>query len=140
MLGPGIGMSSGPTYDTPSRILLGYHISFLRLGLFANHSPTPMTGEKPRNAFYGLGRRMPVIAAAAAVVLALSLGLGLGLGLKHHHSSVLPLLTSQTSNNHIVGSIVGQSPQDRTYNFTIALANGAPDGVNKTMLVVNGTS
>ncbi|KAH9980737.1 multicopper oxidase-domain-containing protein [Russula compacta] len=97
-----------------------------------------MTGEKPRNAFFGLGRRLPIIIAAAVVVLALSLGLGLGLGLKHHHSSVLPLLTSQTSNNFIVGSIVGQSSQDRTYNFTIAPANGAPDGVNKTMLVVNG--
>ena len=95
-------------------------------------------------------RRHPwilIAAATTALVLALALGLGLGLGLKHHHSndsqtspstSALPLLTPQTSSNFVVGTIVGQSPQDRTYNFTVALANGAPDGVNKTMLVVNG--
>ena len=81
---------------------------------------------------------------AAAVVLALGLCLGLGLGLKHrHHNSAsteaLPFLNPQTSSHFVVGSIVGQSPQDRNYNFTLALANGAPDGVNKTMLVVNGT-
>jgi len=93
-----------------------------------------------------------IAAAATALVLALALGLGLGLGLRHHHSnttsndsqtspstSSLPLLTPQASNNFVVGSIVGQSPQDRRYNLTVALANGAPDGVNKTMLVVNGT-
>ena len=97
-------------------------------------------------------RRQPwVIAAVSAaifLVLALALGLGLGLGLKHRHrngsqttpTSALPVLTPQTSENFVVGSIVGQSPQDRRYNFTVALANGAPDGVNKTMLVVNGAS
>ncbi|KAI0261865.1 multicopper oxidase 2A [Gloeopeniophorella convolvens] len=95
-------------------------------------------------------RRLWIITgvAAAIVVLALALGLGLGLGLKHHHhhggsetspsSSSLPPLTAQPGSNFAVGSIIGQSPQDRKYNFTVALANGAPDGVNKTMLVVNG--
>jgi len=84
--------------------------------------------------------------ATAVVILALALGLGLGLGLKHHRHKAssstqsLSFLTPQTSSNFIVGSIVGQSPQDRKYNFTLSLANGAPDGVNKTMLVVNGTS
>jgi iron transport multicopper oxidase len=82
------------------------------------------------------------------VVLALGLGLGLGLGLKHHHddastspsTEALPFLTPQTSDNFVVGTIVGQSFQDRGYNLTLALSNGAPDGVNKTMLVINGTS
>ena len=55
-------------------------------------------------------------------------------------TSALPVLTPQTSEKFVVGSIVGQSPQDRRYNFTIPLASGAPDGVNKTMLVVNGVS
>lgn len=78
----------------------------------------------------------------SVVILALGLGLGLGLGLKHNssapQSSVLPLLTPQTSNNFVVGSILGQPAQERRYNFTIQVADGAPDGVNKTMLVVNG--
>src|SRR6266702_7374014 len=80
--------------------------------------------------------------AVSLVVLALALGLGLGLGLKHHHhhsnSSATQTLSPQTSNNFVVGSILGQPPQERRYNFTIQVANGAPDGVNKTMLVVNG--
>ena len=89
--------------------------------------------------------------ASTVVILALTLGLGLGLKRHRHNASAqasnslpttqsLPFLTPQTSNNFTVGSIVGQSPQDRKYDFTISLANGAPDGVNKTMLVVNGTS
>jgi hypothetical protein len=86
------------------------------------------------------------VTAAILLVLALALSLGLGLGLRHRHrngsqtspTSALLGLTPQTSENFVVGSIVGQSPQDRRYNFTVALANGAPDGVNKTMLVVNG--
>ena len=95
------------------------------------------------------GSRRAIFAVSAIVIiLALTLGLGLGLGLKHRHhanasqavppTSTLPLLTPQTSNNFVVGSIIGKSSQDRTYNFTIALANGAPDGVNKTVVVVNG--
>src|SRR5579863_6529554 len=111
-----------------------------------------MGDEMPRK----LSHRRPlwVITAVAAtflLVLALALGLALGLGLSHRHrngtngsrttpTSALPFLIPQTSQNFVVGSIVGQSPQDRRYNFTIALTNGAPDGVNKTMLVVNGMS
>jgi hypothetical protein len=112
--------------------------------------------EMPRKQ---LQRRPPWIVAAVAttvlLILALALGLGLGLGLRHRHhnnavndsnssqttpTSALPVLAPQTSENFVVGSIVGQPPQDRRYNFTVALANGAPDGVNKTMLVVNGAS
>jgi hypothetical protein len=102
-------------------------------------------------------RRDPWLIAAVVtsilLVLALALGLGLGLGLKNNGSvtdsgegsqafaiSAQPFLVPQTSENFVVGSIVGQHPQDRRYYFTIALANGAPDGVNKTMLVVNGVS
>jgi hypothetical protein len=98
---------------------------------------------KPLRSSFGPHLR---IIAAVVIVLALVLGLGLGLGLKHRHhnasqsTEALPFLNPQTSSNFVVGSIVGQLPQDRTYNFTLSLANGAPDGVNKTMLVVNGTS
>ncbi|KAN0135814.1 multicopper oxidase 2A [Lactarius tabidus] len=104
-----------------------------------------MAPEKPvsttRRAYT---HRLPILLGltVALVVLALSLGLGLGLGLKHHHhssdNSELETLTPQTSSNFTVGSIIGEPPQERHYNFTIHVANGAPDGVNKTMLVVNG--
>ena len=101
-----------------------------------------MTGEKLRRS----GPYLWIL--TAIVVLALGLGLGLGLGLKHHHhryasassTKTLPYLSPQTSTNFVVGSIVGEPAQDRNYNFTVALANGAPDGINKTMLVVNGMS
>jgi hypothetical protein len=94
--------------------------------------------------------RIIIAVAAATLVLALALGLGLGLGLGLDHdssksqatptTSSLPVLNPQPSNNFVVGSIVGQPPQNRVYNFNVALANGAPDGINKTMMVVNGAS
>jgi hypothetical protein len=105
-----------------------------------------MASTKHLRSSFGPHLRVIIVIATAVVILALALGLGLGLGLKHHRHKASPLtqslsfLTPQTSNNFIVGSIVGQSPQDRKYNFTLSLANGAPDGVNKTMLVVNGTT
>ena len=105
-----------------------------------------MASTKPLRSSFGPHLRIITAIATTVVILALSLGLGLGLGLKHHRHKASPstqslsFLTPQTSNNFIVGSIVGQSPRDRKYNFTLSLANGAPDGVNKTMLVVNGTS
>jgi hypothetical protein len=108
-----------------------------------------MASTKPLRSSFGPHLRIVTAIVTAVGILALALGLGLGLGLKHHRHNAsqtssstqsLSFLTPQTSNNFIVGSIVGQSPQDRKYNFTLSLANGAPDGVNKTMLVVNGTS
>lgn len=94
--------------------------------------------------------------AALIIILALALGLGLGLGLKHHHSpssstsssgnsnsssnpSNLPLLQRTPPENFILGTIRGQPPQTRFYNFTVGEVWGAPDGVGKRMLVVNGT-
>ena len=108
-----------------------------------------MASTKPLRLLFGPHRRIVTAIATTVIVLALALGLGFGLGLKHHRHDAsrasqstqsLPFLTPQTSNNFTVGSVADQSPQDRKYNFTISLANGAPDGVNKTMLVVNGTS
>jgi hypothetical protein len=103
-----------------------------------------MASQKPvLTARRAYTHRLPILLSlvVALVVLALSLGLGLGLGLKHHHhhsdNSELETLSPQTSSNFTVGSIIGQPSQERNYNFTIQTANGAPDGVNKTMLVVN---
>ncbi len=80
--------------------------------------------------------------AAWITVVALTITpvvLGLGQALRDYNSLALPVLTPQTSNNFVVGNIIGQPPQERRYHFTVQLANGAPDGVNKTMLVVNGS-
>lgn len=106
-------------------------------------------------------RRNPCVTflLIGVAILALVLGLGLGLGLKHHHkstgaavqstppngnsssssNSTLPFLQPQPQSNFVLNnSIQGQSPQTRVYNFTVDQANGAPDGVNRTMFVVNG--
>lgn len=87
---------------------------------------------------------------ALVVILGLALGLGLGLGLKHHHhdtsasstspSNSAPSLVDSPQTNFVLGGLQGQAPQTRTYYFTIAEATGAPDGVSKPMLVVNGAS
>ncbi|GJE96134.1 multicopper oxidase [Phanerochaete sordida] len=39
----------------------------------------------------------------------------------------------------VVGSIIGQPTQTREYWFDVEEMNGAPDGVSKPMIVVNGT-
>ena len=82
---------------------------------------------------------------AVVCVLALALGLGLGLGLKHHHhstsdssSGALPSLLPTSENNFRLDGLAGQTPQTRVFNFTISQVEGAPDGVSKPMLVVNG--
>lgn len=106
-------------------------------------------------------RRNPCVTVAllliGAAILAIILGLGLGLGLRHNHNSTdtavqstppgnnsssngtLPFLQPQPQSNLVLNnSIQGQTPQTRVYNFTVDQANGAPDGVNRTMFVVNG--
>ncbi|EKM52892.1 uncharacterized protein PHACADRAFT_261563 [Phanerochaete carnosa HHB-10118-sp] len=42
------------------------------------------------------------------------------------------------ADNFVVGSIIGQAPTTRTYDFVVSEMEGAPDGVTKPMLVVNG--
>ncbi|EKM52908.1 uncharacterized protein PHACADRAFT_100639 [Phanerochaete carnosa HHB-10118-sp] len=43
-----------------------------------------------------------------------------------------------SADNFVVGSIIGQAPTTRNFNFVVSEMDGAPDGFNKTMLVVNG--
>ena len=88
------------------------------------------------------------VGALLLTVLALALGLGLGLGLKHHRDSSAPTTSPSTSPPHelqptpqehfVLGGLAGQSPQTRTYDFVVSQVHGAPDGVRKPMLVVNG--
>lgn len=112
-----------------------------------SHSPTssdaPLkVGQQPRSR-----TRVFIAVGAIVVVLGLALGLGLGLGLKHHKSTSAaassspnsaPSLTTSPQTNFVLDGLQGQPPQTRTYFFTIAEATGAPDGVSKPMLVVNG--
>lgn len=99
------------------------------------------------------------IAAAAIVVLALALGLGLGLGLHHNHDQSSASTNSSTgtsggdgsipSSLAVVGTpdasaaflsmdIANAAPTTRNYDFVVEERRGAPDGVEKLMLVVNG--
>jgi iron transport multicopper oxidase len=93
-----------------------------------------------------------VVGAVVGVVLALALGLGLGLGLQNSDSGAstqpssptttpsLAPLQSQPESNFVLNQLIGQPSQTRVYNFTVSSVQGAPDGVSRQMLVVNGTS
>ncbi|KAI0672283.1 multicopper oxidase-domain-containing protein [Trametes maxima] len=96
--------------------------------------------------------------AAVIVVLGLALGLGLGLGLKHSSSSLhsgdtsttgtsgslsgLAVVTAPDASAAFVSApgqgVAGEPPTTRTYQFVVEERRGAPDGVEKRMLVVNG--
>ncbi|GJJ09696.1 hypothetical protein Clacol_003920 [Clathrus columnatus] len=54
------------------------------------------------------------------------------------HVSKLAPLQPQLESDFLLSKIAGQPPQTRVYDFFIDLARGAPDGVPRTMLVVNG--
>jgi len=103
--------------------------------------------------------RLLCLAVAGVVVLAVALGVGLGVGLKHQHgaskdlstsntsssttnsSADLPSLVSQDSSAFFLrgaASMAAEPPQDRMYSFVLEERIGAPDGFEKSMLVVNG--
>ncbi|KAF8572625.1 multicopper oxidase, partial [Ramaria rubella] len=97
-----------------------------------------------------MARTRPLLLAVTAIsLLALVLGLGLGLGLRHTHTrtpdpspspnpaSTFPSLSAQSSANFVLDKLDGQPPETRVYNFTVAQVVGAPDGVQREMLVVN---
>lgn len=119
--------------------------------------PASHDGATEKEAVRSPRRKTPVLLAAAAggvVVLALALGLGLGLGLKHHSSSsestssstngtanaTLSRVTPQDSSAFVLrGNAMRTEPaQTRTFEFVLEERLGAPDGFEKTMLVVNG--
>lgn len=101
-------------------------------------------GRPRRGLIYG------AITGLLIIGLALGLGLGLGLGLKHHNHSAssvsstnssgqsLPPLQPTPQDNFVLNGLAGQPPQTRAYDFVISQVQGAPDGVSKPMLVVNG--
>ena len=60
----------------------------------------------------------------------------------HHASAVISradAVSVPTADNFVVGSIIGQAPTTRNFNFVVSQLQGAPDGFSKSMLVVNGT-
>ncbi|KAI0942998.1 hypothetical protein AcV7_002262 [Taiwanofungus camphoratus] len=111
---------------------------------FGGDEDTKLTHARPRAAI-PLWRRPLVLAAAAVsivVVLGLALGLGLGLGLRHRHhhkSSSLPTVQTLNSSAAFMNmDMINEPTTTRYYDFVVAEAMGAPDGVEKLMLVVNG--
>ncbi|KAI9745890.1 MAG: hypothetical protein M1818_000571 [Claussenomyces sp. TS43310] len=96
--------------------------------------------------------------AAALAVLALALGLGLGLGLKrgkNDNSKPAPPTSTSTSApianttiepwrratedyNLDMSWDLNAPPTTRTYDFTVGEIQAAPDGVLRTLLVING--
>lgn len=89
--------------------------------------------------------------AAIAVILGLALGLGLGLGLRHSKSAAAANPTGNTTATNLQNvttpssaaallsaDMVNAAPTTRTYDFVVEERMGAPDGVQKHMLVVNG--
>lgn len=78
------------------------------------------------------------IAAAGFIALSLLPGLALGQSLTPAEGS-FPPLKSQPSSNFVLNGLVGQPPQTRTFYFDVGQVQGAPDGVSRPMLAVNGT-
>ena len=83
------------------------------------------------------------LAGAIALVLLFTATLRLGLVLAQYSSqdSLNPgprFVRPAPYSDFLVGSIIGQPPQTRYYNFVVSELPGAPDGVEKQMLVVNG--
>lgn len=98
-------------------------------------------------------RRFCLGAVVGAILLAIALGAGLGVGLKKKSSSAHPSLASMSSDgsdrnvqvppasNFVLRGqqALAQEPATtRYYDFVLEQRYGAPDGFNKTMLVVNG--
>lgn len=125
------------------------------------------SADSPESTVRGSNRRREAsrrclagIVLAGLAVVALALGLGLGLGLRHRHSDLSSATTSGANNGstptstnsslqHVQlqdasafflkgSAILNDPPQTRTFNFVLEERLGAPDGFEKTMLVVNG--
>lgn len=110
----------------------------------ARSNETGRAGRRPRKPLIILAA-----VAATAVILGLALGLGLGLGLKHSKTSSAATSTGNTTSIQNVTTpssadavlsmdVVNDAPTTRAYDFVIEERMGAPDGVQKRMLVVNG--
>ena len=83
------------------------------------------------------------------VTLAIAVILDLAFGLRDYAYSALflpgdlPIVPDYLrhqpeSNFRLSASIIGESPRTREYHFTVGHVVGAPDGVERDMLVVNG--
>lgn len=82
------------------------------------------------------------------VTLAIAVALDLAFGLRDYaHSAFLPgvlpvvpdyLKHQPESNFRLSPLVAAESPRTRVYHFTVGHVVGAPDGVERDMLVVNG--
>ena len=97
------------------------------------------------------------VIAGTVVVLGIALGLGLGLGLRHHYrndstststpssssgggipSNLATVGTPDSSAAFLSMDLANAAPTTRTFNFVVEERRGAPDGIERRMLVVNG--
>lgn len=102
-------------------------------------------------------RRRAAAVATALLLVAVALGVGLGVGLRHRKSvaddasatiaptsqrAPLAVQTPPESNFVLKGqtAMSAEAPTTRYYDFVVQQRDGAPDGFNKSMLVVNGRS
>jgi FtsP/CotA-like multicopper oxidase with cupredoxin domain len=93
-------------------------------------------------------RTLLLLTGIIVCILALALGLGLGLGLKHNGDSSEnlantkpPLSWQRDPTDYILSPQFDTQAPNTTRNYTFNLTeilNGAPDGVSKRMLLVNG--
>ncbi|POY75890.1 hypothetical protein BMF94_0973 [Rhodotorula taiwanensis] len=100
-------------------------------------------------------RRRAAAVATALLLVAVALGVGLGVGLRHRKSvaddasatiaptsqrAPLAVQTPPESNFVLKGqtAMSAEAPTTRYYDFVVQQRDGAPDGFNKSMLVVNG--
>ncbi|KAI9572572.1 multi-copper oxidase laccase-like protein [Boletus coccyginus] len=88
----------------------------------------------PRNA--QSRRKLYVVGGVVVVVVALALGLGLGLGLKKKSSSNYVTTNSTFLLDPSFG--ITSTPTTRYHEWVVEEMSGAPDGFERTVLVVNG--
>ena len=102
----------------------------------------------PRTSRIPAKKTLLLVTGIVVCFLALALGLGLGLGLKHHdgNSENLektnpPISWQRDPTDYVLSPQFDTKAPNTTRNYTFNLTeipNGAPDGVSKRMLLVNG--
>jgi FtsP/CotA-like multicopper oxidase with cupredoxin domain len=92
-------------------------------------------------------KRCLLLTGTAVVVVALALGLGLGLGLRNKGSKAIlqstkpPVSWRRDPQDYVLSNSFDTHAQNTTRTYTLNLTeipNGAPDGVARRLLLLNG--
>jgi iron transport multicopper oxidase len=108
-------------------------------------SPAEMDGNKRS---FVTKKRCLLFVGAVVIVLGLALGLGLGIGLRNGGNSEDPLQSTKTPvswrrdpQEYVLSSSFDIHAPNTTRTYTLNLTeipNGAPDGVSRRLLLING--